>query len=590
MSFVTCFSFEIITTAPDGLSGSGFAFFISVSQTAPPHSTGRYLGLSPIGGSKDGQYDFFAVEFDTHKSDGIKDPSGSHIGIDINSVNSLAVADTSPASRTLYPTLYLYNNYTFTAWVEYNASTALIRVWMINSTTPTACALDQPSDKRILALSSFYNLSTLFRNRLSYVGFSATNNASEDGMEGVALFSWSFSTEGDNIRGTKNDILKLVLEISLPLIVVVLSLSCLYVYWRLRTRSKMLPQPDAFPQTDEEKRSTRGQVAQQFSLIELSNATRAFSEEFKIAEGTFGIVYKGILEDGSLVAVKKLKQSVRKEQEFEAEMHVIHECRHRNLLQLRGWCYEKDEVMLVYDFMEKGSLDSYIHGKNKASTAALDSKRRLEILKDVARALEYLHFESPTRIVHRDVKAANVILTNKFEALLADFGLSRLMPPDEKELIIDEAAGTLGSIAPEVFDGNVSDKADVYSYGVLSLEVAYGRKMFDRSLDYRHLLDWVWSLKEQGRLLEELDPVVRTSMYTDHSELWSKVVHIALLCCHPTPDARPSMKQVYQVLEESSEDSQKLLLESRLLIKPSYRGLAPHMLSSEEFNCKILED
>ncbi|KAH7424808.1 hypothetical protein KP509_11G025900 [Ceratopteris richardii] len=583
MSFLTCFSFEIITTATFPLSGSGFAFFISASKTAPAHSTGRYLGLvSPTEENENGQFDFFAVEFDTHKSDGIDDPSGSHIGIDINSVKSYAYADSSPGSP-LFPRLFLYNNYTFTAWVEYNASTRLIQVSMINATSPTPC-LGSPLDTRLLALRSFYNLSTLFRNRTMYIGFSATNNASEDGMQGVGLFSWSFCNEGENGRDTSNDVLKLLCEVLLPLFLGCLfCIAGLYVYRKWRTNSRTSPQRDGLPQTDEELTSSRGKVAQQFSLIELRKATQAFNEANKIAEGAFGIVYRGTLHDGSLVAVKKLKQGVRKEQEFEAEMHVIHKCRHRNLLQLRGWCYEKGEAMLVYDFMEKGSLDWYIYGKDKVSMEVLDSEVRLNILRDVARALEYLHFHSPTRIVHRDVKAANVILTNKFHAMLADFGLSRLVPdPDEKEVIvINEAAGTLGSLAPEVFNGIVSDKSDVYSYGVLALEVAYGRKMIDKSLEKdRYLLDWVWALKEQGSLLEELHSEVRASMHTNHADQWKKVLHIALLCSDPAPEARPSMKQVCQVLEESSEGSLRLLQEPLPLTKPPRPDAVQFILSS----------
>ncbi|MCO5595095.1 hypothetical protein L7F22_049133 [Adiantum nelumboides] len=213
-----------------------------------------------------------------------------------------------------------------------------------------------------------------------------------------------------------------------------------------------------------------------YSYRELRTATEEFSVKNKVGEGAFSVVYKGTsLDDGSLIAVKKLKQGIRKETEFSSEIAIIGACRHRNLLGLQGWCYEDGEAMLVYKFMRRGSLNRYLYGGTKEK---LNSQQRQAILLLVALALEYLHHSSnlETHVLHRDVKPANIILTDNFEAMLPDFGFSCLLKPAQNVLILSGAVGTIGYIAPVVYRGQASAKSDVYGYGVLALDLAYGRK------------------------------------------------------------------------------------------------------------------
>ncbi|MCO5574387.1 hypothetical protein L7F22_028171 [Adiantum nelumboides] len=509
MSFTTCFSFQLITT--------GFLWALW-----------QRICLLHL-----------RLQASAH-TQCCKIPRASHMGVDIDSVVSLAYADSSPGS-SLYPRLCLYNNYTFTTWIDYNASSNLIRVWMTNSTSANPVSLASWPDPDTLILRYVYNLSSVFRDQLMYMGFSATNNASEDGMQGAALYSWSFTNEGTAKGSRSQGIPKPVLQIVLPILGGCLLMS---------------------------SRGPRTLVLRQYTRRELRKATEGFSGTNKVGEGAFSFVYKGTLDDGSVIAVKKLKQGIRKEDEFSSEIEIISACRHRNLLELQGWCYEKDEAMLVYRFMKRGSLNHYLYGKKKATNEVLDSQKRLTILLDIALALDYMHTGLDTCVLHRDVKAANVILADNFKAMLADFGFSRLMKPDEKVVITSGAIGTIGSIAPEVIDGKATDKSDVYGYGVLALEVAYGRKIIDAcSSEHPYLLDWVWVLKESNKLTEGLDLVMSESTPPHDLERWRRVVHIALLCCDPAPEMRPTMREVTQALQG---DTQGILKTPLPLTRPPY--------------------
>ncbi|MCO5595091.1 hypothetical protein L7F22_049129 [Adiantum nelumboides] len=391
MSFVTSFSFQIMTTASYAFCGSGFSFLISASKQAPTQSGARYLGLvNPNARNENEVSDVFAIEFDTHVSEGLNDPSASHIGIDINFVVSLAYADSSPGS-SFYPRLLLYNNYTFTAWIGYNASLNLIQVWMTNSTSTSSASVTSRPDPELLILRFSHILSSVFKDQLMYIGFSATNNASDDGMQGAALNSWSFTNEGAEKGSKSQGIPMLVSRVVLPILAVAL----------------LVIVPPLIPDH-----------IRKYTHEELRMAREQFSETNKVGEGAFSVVYKGT-HDGSLIAVKKLKQGIRIKEEFSREIKTIGACRHCNLLQLQGWCYQEEgEAMFVYRFMERGSFDQYLYDEKKE---VLDSQKRLTILLDVASALNYLHTELETCVLHRDVKPANILLADNFTAMLADF-------------------------------------------------------------------------------------------------------------------------------------------------------------------------
>lgn len=308
-----------------------------------------------------------------------------------------------------------------------------------------------------------------------------------------------------------------------------------------------------------------------YSYKELRRSAHGFTDQNQIGEGGFSKVYKATLADGSVVAIKKLKDGFRKEAEFASEINIISSIRHRNLLQLRGWCFEKGEALLVYKYMSNGSLENYLYGEKRGT---LESETRLRVLAGVASALEYLHTGLGDCVLHRDVKAGNVLLTDKFEPMLSDFGLARLIAHSGHAVTMT-AVGTPGYVAPEVvYTGKANDKVDVYSFGILALETASGHPAIYRSTqqgdDQVRLLDWVWLLHQSNQLMEALDHSMRMDMPLAEKEQWRCVLHVALMCCNPTPEARPTMRQVSQALQGDT-----LLLMQPL---PATRPLFPTIL------------
>ncbi|KAL2651425.1 hypothetical protein R1flu_019553 [Riccia fluitans] len=288
-------------------------------------------------------------------------------------------------------------------------------------------------------------------------------------------------------------------------------------------------------------------VPRQYSYKELSSATHGFSSKYIVGEGGFGTVYKGVLKETRCpVAIKRLSQYARQgEREFMAEVKIISQLRHRNLVQLLGWCYEKDELVLVYEYMPNGDLDDLIFADNPKTE--LSWKQRYNIFCGVATALVYLHEEWEQRVVHRDVKTSNVMLDRNLNARVGDFGLARLSAHSQapRSTLV---AGTLGYLAPEFnTSGKATNKTDVYGFGVVVLEVTCAKRPLSPDLI---LVDWVWNHHKQGTLLEavdqRLDPKLRSS---DDEVLMKTVLQIGLLCCHPDPEARPNMRQVLNILK-----------------------------------------
>jgi len=211
----------------------------------------------------------------------------------------------------------------------------------------------------------------------------------------------------------------------------------------------------------------------------LREATSNFKAENKLGEGGFGSVFKGVLPDGREVAVKRLKIGSRQgNAEFLNEANLISRVQHRNLVKLLGCCVECSERLLVYEYLQNSSLDKIIFDTTKGHS--LKWSERYEIIVGIARGLAYLHEQSVIRIIHRDIKASNILLDNKQKPKIADFGLAKLFAEDESH-VSTRVAGTLGYMAPEyALRGQLTEKADVFSFGVLLLEIVSGRK--NRSL------------------------------------------------------------------------------------------------------------
>ncbi|KAJ4981151.1 hypothetical protein NE237_031988 [Protea cynaroides] len=285
-----------------------------------------------------------------------------------------------------------------------------------------------------------------------------------------------------------------------------------------------------------------------FSLRQIKAATGNFDASNKIGEGGFGPVYKGTLSDGTVIAVKQLSsKSKQGNREFVNEIGMISALQHPNLVKLYGCCIEGNQLLLIYEYMENNSLARALFGHEDQSMN-LDWPTRHKICLGIARGLVYLHEESRLKIVHRDIKASNVLLDKDLNAKISDFGLAKL-DEEENTHISTRIAGTIGYMAPEyAMRGYLTDKADVYSFGVVALEIVSGKSntKYRPKEDFVYLLDWAYVLQEQGNLLELVDPILGTN-YCKEEAL--RMLNLALLCTNPSPSLRPSMSAAVSMLQ-----------------------------------------
>ncbi|KAG6500056.1 cysteine-rich receptor-like protein kinase 2 [Zingiber officinale] len=290
-----------------------------------------------------------------------------------------------------------------------------------------------------------------------------------------------------------------------------------------------------------------------FHYEDLKKATNNFSEDSnKLGEGGFGDVYKGTLKNGITVAVKRLAiaQVSRARADFQSEVKIISNVHHRNLIRLLGCSSKGQDFLLVYEYMANSSLDKFIFGDKRGS---LNWKQRFSIIVGMARGLSYLHQEFHFCIIHRDIKCSNILLDDDFQPRIADFGLARLLPEDRSHLST-RFAGTLGYTAPEyAIQGQLSEKVDTYSFGVVVLEMISGRKNNDIKLEplTQYLLEWAWKLYERDRLMELVDESLDPSEFSP--EEVKRIVKIALLCTQSAAAERPTMSEVVVMLLSQSD-------------------------------------
>ncbi|KAJ4803354.1 cysteine-rich RECEPTOR-like kinase [Rhynchospora pubera] len=284
-----------------------------------------------------------------------------------------------------------------------------------------------------------------------------------------------------------------------------------------------------------------------FHYKDLKSATKDFSEENKLGAGGFGDVYKGLLKNGTIVAVKRLAifKTSRAKIDFESEVKLISNVHHRNLVRLLGCSSKGNDLLLVYEYMANGSLDKFLFGEKKG---ALSWKQRHNIVIGMARGLAYLHQEFHVCIIHRDIKSNNILLDENFQPKIGDFGLARLLPHDLSHLSTN-FAGTLGYTAPEyAIHGTLSEKADTYSYGVVVLEIISGRKCNDMNLKHtaQYLPEWAWTLYETNEPIALVDKSLDVN--EDEAQEIERVIKIALMCTQSTVAARPAMSDVVVML------------------------------------------
>ncbi|KAL6201075.1 hypothetical protein ACLB2K_024790 [Fragaria x ananassa] len=283
-----------------------------------------------------------------------------------------------------------------------------------------------------------------------------------------------------------------------------------------------------------------------FDLSTIVEATKEFSSANMLGHGGFGIVYKGNLPDGQEIAVKRLStNSGQGVEEFKNEVRLIAKLQHRNLVRLFGCCIDKEERMLIYEYMPNRSLDLFIFDKNKRSL--LDWRKRFQIIIGIARGVLYLHQDSRLKIIHRDLKASNVLLDSSLNPKISDFGMARMFGDDQIEANTNRVVGTYGYMSPEyAMDGLYSTKSDVFSFGVLALEIICGKKnnfqFEDSSLN---LVGQIWDLWIEGKGLDIVDSSLGQS-YPTHEAM--RCIQIGLLCVQENAIDRPTMLEVVFML------------------------------------------
>ncbi|KAL9690789.1 hypothetical protein QQ045_011199 [Rhodiola kirilowii] len=530
--FSTHFSFVINSFGVKPYS-DGLAFFLAPVGFPMPGQEGSGLGMVSdrelyIATS----FPFVAVEFDTFQNDRFIDLPSDHVGIDVGSMESVAgvtwksgVLDGKPCE----------------AWINYDSVSKELSVVFTGF----------DNDNNVTVLQSLNYTIDLRKILPEFVclGFGAATGAYS---ELHSIQSWWFDSKLVALNETTNKApppsqvtgsVQLVSArsriglISVSGAIVVLIVLVGFIVWRKRGRDKEL-------RLGMDKDFENGTGPKRYSYKALQRATAKFDEKNKLGEGGFGGVYKGLVDGTTVVAIKRAsKGSNQGVKEYASEVRVISKLRHRNLVKLLGWCHERDEMLLVYEFMPNGSLDTHLF----KSEIALTWASRFKIARGLAKALLYLHEGCDQYVVHRDIKSSNVMLDSDFNAKLGDFGLARLV--DHQEISETTVlAGTRGYIDPEsVITGRITKQSDVYSFGVLALEISCGRKPIDHQAPENEvsLVDWVYDLNREGKLLDAVDP----RLEKDYNEAELKcLLLVGLWCAQPTQVSRPEIGQASSVL------------------------------------------
>lgn len=532
-SFSTCFAFCII---PENDGGHGFTFSIVPSEdlrAIPQRFLGLFNETNFYGKSSN---HIFAVEFDTIYDVGIKDLDNDHVGIDLNSlISNISVHAAYFDDLGKVHNLSLQSGKPIKVWIDYDSDEITLHVTI----SPHS------SKPRSPILSYRVDLSSVLNEEM-YIGFTASTGLLSRSSQ--YILGWSFAING---RARDLDLYSLPLpkkkktgeKISLPVYVSITTVSIFVIsvfalgFYLVRKYKK----------SDEIEPWELQIGPHRYSYSELKKATRNFSEKEVLGYGGSGKVYRGILPiSKTQIAVKRIsrdsKQGLR---EFVTEIATIGMLRHRNLVQLLGWCRRQQDLLLVYEFMENGSLDNYLFDDPRT---ILNWEQRFKVIKGVASALLYLHEGYKQVVIHRDVKASNVLLDDELNGRLADFGLAKVYEhgsaPDTTRVV-----GTLGYLAPELSrTGKSTTCSDVYAFGALMLEVACGRRPVEvKALpEEMTLVDWVWDKYREGQLLAVVDPKLR-GVY-DEVEV-AMVLKLGVMCSNNEPKQRPSMRQVVRCLD-----------------------------------------
>ncbi|KAK1322697.1 L-type lectin-domain containing receptor kinase IX.1 [Acorus calamus] len=522
--FSTRFSFIIKALDPNNY-GDGLAFFLApFDSVIPNNSDCGQLGLYSDGINITSGYRTVAVEFDSYMDPW--DPSSDHVGIDVGSIVS---------NTTVMWKSSIKNGSVANAWVSYNASTKNLSVFLTYANNPVFSG--NSSLSTIIDLRDYLPESVV-------IGFSASTGSK---IEIHNILNWEFQSTLVFKKKSRIGVIIIGSTVGVGVAIGVLGLLWFFIWkkrFQRRGRGDDIIGVDEMSMDDE---FAEGTGPKRFPYIELSNATNGFDEAGKLGEGGFGAVYKGVLgESKAEVAIKRVSRGSKQgRKEYASEVRIISRLRHRNLVQLLGWCHERGDFLLVYELMPNGSLDTHLFG---AKDRLLNWSNRHKVALGLASSLLYLHEEWEQCVVHRDVKSSNVMLDSGFNARLGDFGLARLVD-HERGSQTTVLAGTMGYLAPEcVTTGKASKESDVYSFGVVALEIACGRRPVEPKADEERkvrLVEWVWGLYGQRELFEAVDE--RLGDDFDRAQM-ERLMVVGLWCAHPDFNLRPSIRQAISVL------------------------------------------
>ncbi|XP_048532453.1 L-type lectin-domain containing receptor kinase SIT2-like [Triticum urartu] len=553
ISFSTTFVVAIAPRYPDA-HGHGIAFALAPSIVVPGAVAGKYLGLFNTSDSLgNGTSLIVAVELDTAMDAEFDDADENHVGIDVNGLRSVS---STPAGYwhddgfggTKFDNISLTGggDAPLQVWIEYDGESSRLEV------TVSPAGAPRPA---VPLVSCNVNLSRAVADD-TYVGFSAANGAAASSHY---VLGWSFRLGGGRAQdldlsklprlpssgsspSSKRTMPPLLLPMTLLVLVVVILLLASAAVAALVVRRRR-----QFAEEEEDWEVEYG--PHRISYKDLHDATNGFRD--LIGAGGFGRVYHGVLpRSGAEVAVKVVSHGSRQGlQEFVSEIVSMSRLRHRNLVQLLHYCRRRGELLLVYDYMPNGSLDQHLFGH---PSSELSWEQRAKIVRGVAAGLLYLHEGWEQVVVHRDIKSGNVLLDADMNGKLSDFGLARLYDhggdPQTTRVV-----GTLGYIAPEMSKtGKATTSSDVFAFGAFLLEVACGRRPVvfsnndsEDSPPSPGLVELVLGHWKAGKITEARDPRMGKC---DEDDL-ELVLKLGLLCSHPDPPRRPSMRQVVQMLE-----------------------------------------
>ncbi|CAG7894099.1 unnamed protein product [Brassica rapa] len=540
-SFSTTFVFAIHSEIP-GFSGHGMAFVVAPNASLPDATASQYLGLFNILTNGNDTNHVFAVELDTIRDTEFNDTDDNHAGININSLDSEKSSYAGYWNESgQFKNLTLISRRRMQVWVDYDGHTHQIDVTMapFRKAKPTKPLVSIVRDLSSVLLQDMF------------VGFSSSTGSVRS--EHYVL-GWSFRVKGKAPPLALSKLPKLprwepkriyiIYKIWMPSLsiffipLLFISMLILLVRFIIRRRKK-------FEEELEDWETRFGKHRLKYK--DLYHATKGFKEKDLLGSGGFGSVYRGVMpKTNKEIAVKRVSNKSRQGlKEFVSEVVSIGRMSHRNLVPLMGYCRRRDELLLVYDYMPNGSLDKYLYNNPEVT---LDWRQRIKVINGVASALFYLHEEWEQVVIHRDVKASNVLLDAEHNARLGDFGLARLCSHGSDPQTT-RVAGTWGYLSPDhVRTGRATTATDIFAFGVLLLEVACGRRPIqiqneggERGL----LLDWVFEFWSDGNILDAKDPNLGTECDQREVEM---ILKLGLLCSHSNPQARPSMRQVLNYL------------------------------------------